>query len=566
MKNEKKKLEKPEWFKVKGYLHLTPNINSKFPNWITIANQIKNPNYISKYCFFPLIHNIILERRYKHVKQYNKFGVEIKDADGNTYKKRSHKEYNPKLGTYQSTAKARPIHYASHKDSLIFSYYSHLLNEGYKKILTSNTELDKSVTAYRKIVKIDEVTQKEIGKSTIDFAFEIFEEIKNRAKDKDIAVLAFDIEKFFSSLNHQKLKEKWNEVMQYDSNFSCVDLNKDHFRVYKATTDFSYVLLDDLRVSKKHLNGKKAGFNESKLAHIRKKEGFKCFFESNQDFRNQIRQKKLKVYKNPFWDKDKKIKKGIPQGLPISATLANIYLLDFDRIIIEKLVSSKMCYYRRYSDDIIIICNPDEIELVKEIVEKEMQNNLVSISKEKTETFIFKHIEKKLVSHKLAKKYIDQKEVNIEIPYSPLKYLGFEFRGYNINIKSANISKFYRKLINVVKRRARRAKFAKAKDPFNPKTIFINQIKKLYNSHNKKFDKDSYNKKQRRKKYNLKYNSKKGFFEINHISSKKTKRQSNYSRYVERSSDIMNELGIKKQIRKQKNVLFRAINKHLNKS
>lgn len=566
MKNEKKKLEKPEWFKVKGYLHLTPNINSKFPNWITITSQIQNPNYISKYCFFPLIHNIILERRYKNVKQYDKAGLEIKDNDGNIYHKRSHKEYNPKLGTYQSTAKARPIHYASHKDSLIFSYYSHLLNVGYKKILESNPELDKTVTAYRKIIKdVDPEIQKEEGKSTIDFAHEIFEEIKDRAKDTDIAVLAFDIEKFFSSLNHQKLKEKWNEVMNYDPNFSSVDVNTDHFRVFKATTDFSYILLDDLKVSKKNQNGKKAGFDESKLAHIRKTKGFKCFFESNQDFRNQIKQKKLKIYKNPFWDKNEKTKKGIPQGLPISATLANIYLLDFDRTIIKKLVKDRNCYYRRYSDDIIIICTPEEIELVKKIIEDEMQNNLVSISKEKTETFIFKHIEKRLVSHKLSKKYVNHTEVNIEIPYSPLKYLGFEFRGYNKNIKSANISKFYRKLINVVKRRARRAKFARTKDPFNPKSIFINQIKKLYNSHNKKFDRDSHSKKQRRKKFNLRYNSRKGFYEIVHFKNKKTKQQSNYFRYVERSSTIMNESGIENQIRNQKKVLFRAINKHLKK-
>jgi len=561
---EKIKLQKPEWFKVKGYLHLTPNIDAKFPNWIKITNQIQNPKYISKYSFFPLIHNIIVERRYKSVKIYDKNGQIIKDQHGNVLYKRSHKEFNPRLKNYQSTAKARPIHYATHKDSLIYSYYSYLLNTGYKKILDSTPELDNAVTAYRKITKgINKLTQKEEGKSTIDFAQEIFEEIKSRAKNKDIAVLAFDIEKFFSSLNHQKLKEKWNEVMRFDPSFSSVDVNSDHLRVFNATTNFSYILLEDLK-SHKNSSGRKTGFDESKLAHIRKTKGFKCFFESNQDFRNHIREKKLNVFKNPFWDNSAKIKRGIPQGLPISATLANIYLLDFDRTIIEKLVKNKNCYYRRYSDDIIIICNTEHISVVKKIIEEEMQNNLVSVSKEKTETFIFKNLGSRLVSHKLSKRFINHKEVDIEIPYSPLKYLGFEFRGYNKNIKSANISKFYRKLINVVKRRARRAKFAKTKDPLNTNSIYISQIKKLYSSHNKRFDKDSFGKKQRRNKFNLKYNSRKGFYEIIHFENQKKRSQSNYFKYVERSSTIMSEQGIENQIRNQQKILYRAINKHLN--
>ena len=50
---------------------------------------------------------------------------------------------------------------------------------------------------------------------------------------------------------------------------------------------------------------------------------------------------------------------GIPQGLAISNILANIYLLDFDKII-----SSKCNYYYRYVDDIFIICDEEKKDIL----------------------------------------------------------------------------------------------------------------------------------------------------------------------------------------------------------
>ena len=45
---------------------------------------------------------------------------------------------------------------------------------------------------------------------------------------------------------------------------------------------------------------------------------------------------------------------GIPQGSPISGTLANIYMLEIDKIIAE-YIDNLNGYYIRYSDDFIII-------------------------------------------------------------------------------------------------------------------------------------------------------------------------------------------------------------------
>ena len=57
---------------------------------------------------------------------------------------------------------------------------------------------------------------------------------------------------------------------------------------------------------------------------------------------------------------------GIPQGSPISALLANVYMLDIDKKIYE-IVTGHNGMYMRYSDDFIIIL-PD-IEKTKALTE-----------------------------------------------------------------------------------------------------------------------------------------------------------------------------------------------------
>src|SRR5690606_18543977 len=104
----------------------------------------------------------------------------------------------------------------------------------------------------------------------------------------------------------------------------------------------------------------------------------------------------------------------------------------------------------------------------------------VKISEEKTERFLFR----KMVYNKQGDKRISAIKITETkcMIDSPLNYLGFEFRGYNTLIKSTNIAKYYRRIIGIVKRRARRAIRLSSNDPTIPRAVYINQIKKLYNS------------------------------------------------------------------------------------
>ncbi len=63
-------------------------------------------------------------------------------------------------------------------------------------------------------------------------------------------------------------------------------------------------------------------------------------------------------------------KKGVPQGLSISNSLAFIYLLDID----NKYKRFKKFTYFRYVDDILILCNQSDYDGIKNSLESELKN------------------------------------------------------------------------------------------------------------------------------------------------------------------------------------------------
>lgn len=515
--------KRPTWLKGRGYLHLTPKINV-YARAEEILSKVQNPSFVARHAFFPLIHSVIKERKFK------------KHPDNANI--RGHTHFHK--GKHKQTAKKRPLHYSTHFDALIFGYYAEYLLEIYEKKLRCRKGLADCVTAYRKIA-LDE-DEKDTGKSTINFANEAFKEIEKRAAD-DCVVLMFDIKSFFSELNHDLLKAAWCNLLNVDR------LPNDHFNVFNASTKFSYILRDELRL-KHSVKGRRSGFDEKKLASIRKNKGLECFFESNEDLRNAIKSKTIKVYKKQFV-KDK-IQVGIPQGLPISAVLANLYLYDFDLQVLDNIVDKLGGYYRRYSDDILIICKSNDALRIKDFINSEIQKSKVSISEEKTETYFFRNFPVSLNKSKIVSIQVLNDRCKIG---KPLTYLGFEFYGDKILIKSANLAKFYRRMIYSVKRKASRAiAIINNKSDTNP-AIYRACLKRLY-SRLKLNSVKEYN---TRKRLVLRED---GYYYFKFKTTQK-KYRSNYFSYVSRSSKLMNEESINKQIRGHRNIFNQAISKHL---
>lgn len=461
---KKEKDDSPRWLKYKPYLHITDRINIHdkktflfLQNYLEEKKEIDKETgeeirivneKIAKHAFFPLIFRQLKDRKVK--KKTNQEQIEEKE----TGRKKVFYENKP-----------RPIHYATHIDAHIYAYYGHILRKNYDNYLESKPELSALITGYRK-VKNENKTDKSDrrvfnNKNSVLFAKEIFEEIKKR---EECVILALDIQKFFSSLDHQILKKAWLNFVPNSENLE--KLPADHYNVFKSVVNFHYIKLDDLRVNNR-------GFDEKKLNEIRK-EGGSSFFHSVEEFRNLIKNGKLRVYNNQFRHKnkqEKRVKCGIPQGLPISATLSNIYMLEFDEWVFKHLVKAENIFYRRYSDDMIFICTKENYEEIRDKAYKQIKElcNL-TISESKTETFFYEN-----------ETIIKQKNPDSDIAHknSPLRYLGLEFDGKNTRIKSASISKYYRRMKRAIKAKERIVRRLRQQGKEDAQ-IFKNQLYKAF--------------------------------------------------------------------------------------
>ncbi|MBK1439668.1 hypothetical protein JHJ32_06705 [Parapedobacter sp. ISTM3] len=512
------------WLRNRGYLHITNQLDLARDKK-KILEMIQNKDFVAKYAFFPLIHAIIKERRFKRSSELPEQG-------------KSH-SYKRNDGTVRSNAKNRPLHYATHLDAAIFGHYSEIILGKYEAYLKSITGLADCVTAYRRIpTGIDNK-----NKSTIHFANDAFNEIKERSLQQECVALKFDIRNFFNEIDHDILKSQWAEIL------GETRLPNDHYNVFKAVTRFSYVMRDDFRIDKKHY-GRRSGFDERKLARLRKKR-IHAFFESPKEFRDAVKSGDLKLHRFPFRKNGKPV--GFPQGLPISATLANLYLLKFDENILTDIVNRYEAFYRRYSDDIIVLCKPEDAHFIENYMYDAIQNFNVDISREKTEKFLFtwrplNNGERVLVSCKME----EDKPLRIGYPFT---YLGFEFHGSKTLIKSANLAKFYRRMIISTKTKARRAVQAAKKTPGQPLKIYRNQLYRLYARYPLSADKL-----RTKSKFWAQNDMGEYYFQT---KRRPAKHSSNYLSYAHRASQIMDEPAILKQINKHKRILFQAMSKHL---
>lgn len=287
-------------------------------------------------------------------------------------------------GILLPSEKERPICYAAHHDAALYEYYARVLNTKYEALL-KGSDLSECVTAFRG----------GLGKCNIHFASEAFTEIASR---KSCVALAFDIKGFFDSLDHMILKDMWAKTLGEKK------LPEDHYRVFRSVTKYSFVARDRIYA--------RLGISKhNPRAHGRKR------ICSASDFRNIVRDEGfIQVHPDTF---------GIPQGLPISAVLSNIYLFNFDEEIAALCKTLNARYYR-YCDDILVVA-PTTAELkIRDAINCAIGKAKLEIQPAKTTIHQF-------VSGKITKG-------------RPLQYLGFTFDGNKTLLRNAGITRYYARM------------------------------------------------------------------------------------------------------------------------
>jgi hypothetical protein len=355
--------------------------------------------------------------------------------------------------------------------------------------------------------------------------------------------MALDIESFFSNLDHDLLKKAWMKMLGLER------LPDDHYNVFRSATHFSYILYDDLRMGK----SKQSGLDEKHLANLRS-QGIEAFFENPAAFKNAIKNREIRVYKNQRHNeapKGQRKKRGIPQGLPISAVLANIYMLDFDRLMLEEVVRKRNGYYRRYSDDIVIVCDKQHFDKIKNLVQEQICNCLLRISTAKTEVSFFESKKVGKGERLQVSRILQDGTLRENVPFN---YLGFEFYGYQTLIKSSNLSKFYRRMIRSVKTAKKRSlKVQEEERLFETPPLFLRKIFKQFSPVGSK---------------PKKYPAKRTVFEKNEFGIHRPNRENftkryrgNFFTYAKKAADTMEEPKIIQQMRSWKRILFSAMKK-----
>lgn len=281
-----------------------------------------------------------------------------------------------------TVVKKRPIKYASHRDACILSYYAYLLGCEMEKRYV-NFGLSDSVIAYRAL-----------GKANYTFAAEAMAFAETNAP---VVVLAFDVTGFFDNLDHKRLKRRLKDILKVPT------LDDGWISVFRYVTRFHFVALDDL---KSHA-----------VLGARLKERFHSPFARV----SELKQFGISFRPNPTPGK------GIPQGTPISAALSNLYMLAFD-VAAKSYCDEKRALYRRYSDDILIICKPGDEVAIEAEVTRLIAVEKLELNAGKTERTKFDASTTHAVKGKVA------------------QYLGFNLHEGGAAIRQSSLSRQWRKM------------------------------------------------------------------------------------------------------------------------
>lgn len=404
---------------------------------------VTNPEKIEKHAFYPFIHFELCSQKIK------KNGFKILDG-------------KKKIIVKKQEPKNRPIKYSAHIDGHIYAYYAYLMSDNYEKFLLKKG-ISESVLAFRKLPN---------SPNNIHFAKNVFDEIEQR---QNCSVLCLDIKNFFGELDHKILKQAWKNILELEQ------LPTDHYKVFKSITNFSYVHKNDVYQS--------LGLSINRNYKDKKR---LC---SSHDFREKVKSNCIITRHND--------NKGIPQGSAISAFLSNIYMLEFDEIINNKIKKINGKYYR-YCDDILIICDSKELRPILKETLSLIKNLKLEIQDKKTKIVDFKN--------------------GIRVSKHELQYLGFTYDGNKILLRDSGLAKYSHKVMKAIKMT-------------NKRFVKIN------------------NARINRGELPIEIHKKHIYRRFSFIGSR------NYISYALRAAHIMNEPAIKKQIKPH----WAKIQKHLNK-
>lgn len=303
---------------------------------------------------------------------------------------KSEKRYkkSPSTGIRVITKKDRPIKFASHRDACILSYYSHMLEEKLNAHYISNNISD-SVIAYRSL-----------GKANYDFSAEA---LSFAIKNSPVTILAFDVTGFFDNLDHSLLKKRLKTIL------NVTELSDDWYKVFKSITKFHYLEIDAIK-SNIAFSARFKEKTSKPIASIK-----------------ELKDAGIEIHSNPYGNK------GIPQGTPISASASNLYLMEFDAAA-RMFCNNIGAMYRRYSDDILIICKPEHASNAQAEIARLLDIEKLEIAPHKTETTAFD-------AHTIA-------------PASSraAQYLGFTLAEDGAAIRGSSLSRQWRKMRRSIKK------------------------------------------------------------------------------------------------------------------
>ena len=292
--------------------------------------------------------------------------------------------------------KKRDICYAAHIDRCILQFYCHWMNEVYNQRIIEYHIEDVPV-AYRSDLGLNNI---HLAKQAIDF-------IKANPK---AYVLIGDFTGFFDNLDHAYLKEQWCKLLGVDR------LPSDHYTIFKNITRYSVWELDDLL----EINDlPKTSSGRKKLNAMR-----------TVLTTDQFKKYRSHIHKNPN-------SYGIPQGSPISALLANVYMMEVDQKI-KAIVAQHNGKYMRYSDDFIIVLPVEEsvandaIKSVNQII-----HDTPGLELEPKKTQIFRTNLPEIIN--VGDSFLEHADKSKNV----INFLGFTFDGKKTTLRPKTVSKYY---------------------------------------------------------------------------------------------------------------------------